>query len=112
MIWQLAFRQGVLRSAGKDGLKLCGDATWEGILRSIARQRCGRFRRRFFPRDLFSDAHWKQKLMPQKSAILDRCYSIGRRNKLLLHDIRRAAWTEGNSKPTRTPMMAITTNSS
>ncbi len=28
-------------SAGNNGLKLCGNATWEGIIRSIARQWCG-----------------------------------------------------------------------
>ena len=27
--------------AGKNGLRQCGDATWEGIFRSIARQWCG-----------------------------------------------------------------------
>jgi hypothetical protein len=35
---------------------------------------------------------------------------------LLLHDMRRAAsradWTAGRSKPTKTPMMAMTTRSS
>jgi len=38
MIWQQTVKRGTLVSAGKNRLKLCGDATWEGIFRSIARQ--------------------------------------------------------------------------
>ena len=52
--------------AGKNGLRLCGDATWEGISRSIARQRCGQSRRVVTRRNCFSKAHWTQEPMPQK----------------------------------------------
>jgi len=49
MIWQQTLKRGTLVSAGKNRLKLCGDATWEGISRSIARQWCGQPRQVFAP---------------------------------------------------------------
>ena len=67
MIWQQTLKRGTLVSAGKNRLRLCGDATWEGISRSIARQWYGQPRRVFARRDCLSNAHWTQEFMPEKS---------------------------------------------
>ena len=41
MILRLLVICDIISDAGKNGPKHCGDATWEGISRSIARQGCG-----------------------------------------------------------------------
>jgi len=55
-----------IEQAGKNGLGLCGDATWEGISRSIACQWCGQPRRVVIRRDCIFKTYWTQEFMPQK----------------------------------------------
>jgi len=55
-----------IERAGKNGLRLCGDATWEGISRSISRQWCGQPRRVVIRRDCIFKTYWTQEFMSQK----------------------------------------------
>jgi len=107
MIWPQTLKRGTLVRAGKNRLKLCGDATWEGIFRSIAHQWCGQSRRTLLRRDCFLDSHWTPIELPLDAGV------DASKNPPFWTDatkIREEPLTMEPQRDERGPMLVSTTN--